>query len=96
MTIESVLESHRPCELLELSIVQIGLETTEIQRTKCKLLLWLGVGEERLLAGERAGDSNHGIGDHCDPGAININLWIAPDESNLQPDHPTEHSTRTH
>ena len=37
VTIESVLESHGPCESLELSIVRIGLETTEIQRTKCRL-----------------------------------------------------------
>ena len=29
-TIESVLESHGPCESFELSIVRIGLETTEL------------------------------------------------------------------
>ena len=28
---ESVLESHGPCESLELSIVQIGLETAELR-----------------------------------------------------------------
>ena len=28
---ESVLESHGPCQSLELSIVQIGLETTELR-----------------------------------------------------------------
>ena len=31
VTTESVLESHEPCESFELSIVQIGLETTEFQ-----------------------------------------------------------------
>ena len=37
-TMESVLKSHGPCESFELSIVQIGLETTELHesRTKCK------------------------------------------------------------
>ena len=29
-TMERVLESHGPCESLELSIVQFGLETTEL------------------------------------------------------------------
>ena len=33
-TIESVLESHGPRESFELWIVRIGLETTELQRTK--------------------------------------------------------------
>ena len=39
---ESGLESHGPRESLELSIVQIGLEATELQRTKGKSILWLG------------------------------------------------------
>ena len=30
-TIESVLESHGPCKSFELSIVRIGLETTELR-----------------------------------------------------------------
>ena len=30
-TIDGVLESHGPCELLELSIVHIGLETAELR-----------------------------------------------------------------
>ena len=32
-TIDSVLESHGPCESIELSIVQVRLETTEIRVT---------------------------------------------------------------
>ena len=46
---ESALKSHGPRESLELSIVRIGLETTELQRTKCKSRLWLGAGEYRCL-----------------------------------------------
>ena len=50
---ESVLESHGPCESLELSKVRIGLETTELQRRKRKPTLWLG-RRPRASAGSSA------------------------------------------
>ena len=58
-TIECVLESHGPCESFELSIVRIGLETTELRVTikKCKSLLSLEVGplaECRASIGEES------------------------------------------
>ena len=45
---ESVLESHGPRESLELLIVQIGLETTELRVEKCKSILWLGAGTSKV------------------------------------------------
>ena len=44
VTMECSGEPRDLCESLELSTVRIGLETTELQRTKCKSLLWMGAG----------------------------------------------------
>ena len=42
------------CESLEPSIVRIGLATTELQRTMCKSILWLGAGARFSGVGLRA------------------------------------------
>ena len=52
---ESVLQSHGPCELLERSINQIALETTEFpsRERKANRSRLLGVGDEREPGGEQ-------------------------------------------